>query len=322
MHAIRISETGGPGVMRWTELDRPEPAAGELLVEVAAAGVNFIDTYHRTGLYPMELPFTPGLEGAGRVIAAGEGTPYAAGDTVAWANAIGSYAEAAIVPAAQAVPVPAGVDLDVAAAVMLQGMTAHYLTHDTFPLQPEHRCLVHAGAGGVGLLVIQMAKRIGAEVFTTVSSDSKAALAASAGADHVIRYDRWDFGDQVVRFGGERCLDVIYDGVGQATFDRGLELLRKRGTMVLFGQSSGSVPPVDLGRLALNGSLYVTRPTLFDYVARPEELGTKAGAVLGAVAGGELDVRIGHRWRIAEAAEAHRALESRATSGKVLLIPG
>jgi NADPH2:quinone reductase len=322
MHGIRISELGEPGVMRWTELDPLTPGPGELLVQVAAAGVNYIDTYHRTGLYPMSLPFTPGLEGAGVIVAVGEGVHRQPGDRVAWTNAVGSYAEQVIVPEAHAVPVPEGIDLETAAAAMLQGMTAHYLAYDTFPLQSGQRCLIHAGAGGVGLLLIQMAKDIGAEVFTTVSTEQKAELATGAGADHVIRYDKWDFGDQIERFGGPRCLDVIYDGVGRATFARGLKLLRKRGMLVLFGQSSGPVEPVDLGTLARNGSLYVTRPTLFDYIPDRAALETRAGVVLSSIAAGELDIRIGHRWRLAEAGEAHRALEARATSGKVLLIPG
>ncbi len=321
MHAIRITETGEPSVMRWIETDQPVPEAGELLVRVAAAGVNFIDTYHRTGLYPLELPFTPGLEGAGEVIAAAKDAGFGPGDRVAWSNALGSYAEAVIVPSDQAVRVPDGVGLDVAAAAMLQGMTAHYLAHDTYPLGPGQRCLVHAGAGGVGLLLIQMAKQAGAEVFTTVSTSAKAELAAGAGADHVIRYDQEDFGDAVERLAGERPLDVIYDGVGRATFDRDLELLRSRGTLVLFGQSSGVVPPFDVGRLARNGSLYLTRPTLFHYIATRDDLERRAGAVLEAIAAGDLSIRIGHRWGLAEAAAAHRALESRATTGKVLLVP-
>ncbi len=321
MHAIRITETGEPSVMRWIETDQPVPEAGELLVRVAAAGVNFIDTYHRTGLYPLKLPFTPGLEGAGEVIAAAKDAGFGPGDRVAWSNALGSYAEAVIVPSDQAVRVPDGVGLDVAAAAMLQGMTAHYLAHDTYPLGPGQRCLVHAGAGGVGLLLIKMAKQAGAEVFTTVSTSPKAELAAGAGADHVIRYDQEDFGDAVERLAGERPLDVIYDGVGRATFDRDLELLHSRGTLVLFGQSSGVVPPFDVGRLARNGSLYLTRPTLFHYIATRDDLERRAGAVLEAIAAGDLSIRIGHRWGLAEAAAAHRALESRATTGKVLLVP-
>ncbi len=322
MHAIVISENGGPGVLRWSEAEVPSPAAGELLVKVEAAGVNFIDTYHRVGLYPMNLPFSPGLEGAGEITEVGEGvTEFSAGGRVAWTSAIGSYAEYVIVPVAQAVAIPDGVSTEAAAAVMLQGMTAEYLCTATYPLSERQRCLIHAGAGGVGLLLIQMAKRRGAEVFTTVSTEAKAELATGAGADHVIRYDKQDFGDQVESIAGTRPLDVIYDGVGRATFARGLELLKPRGMMVLFGQSSGPVEPFDLGQLARNGSLFVTRPTLFDYIATRDDLERLAGAVLAAVASGDLDVRIGHRWRLAEAAEAHRALEARATSGKILLIP-
>ncbi len=323
MHAIRISEHGDAGVLEWTEVATPVPAADELLVQVEAAGVNYIDTYHRTGLYPMALPLTPGLEGAGVVAAVGpDAVGFGVGDRVAWTNAMGSYAEYVNVPARQAVAIPGALPSESAAAVMLQGMTAHYLSRGTFPLGEGHRCLVHAGAGGVGLLLIQMAKDLGAEVFTTVSTEEKAALAAGAGADHIIRYESSDFGARVEEIAGPRPLDVIYDGVGRATFARGLELLRKRGMMVLFGQSSGPVEPFDLGALARHGSLYVTRPTLFDYIATREELDARAGAVLGAVAAGKLDVRIGHRWPMAEARNAHRALEGRRTTGKLLLLPG
>ncbi len=323
MQAILITEAGGPEALRLAEVAAPEPGPSDLIVRVAAAGVNYIDTYHRTGLYPMALPFTPGLEGAGEVVAVGgEVEGVAPGQRVAWSNAIGSYAELALVPAERAVTVPDGVDAEAAAAVMLQGMTAHYLTHDTYQLRAGSRCLVHAGAGGVGLLLIQMAKAIGAEVFTTVSTEEKAHLAADAGADHVIRYTERDFGDAVEEIAGPRPLDVVYDGVGRATFDRGLELLRPRGVMALFGQSSGVVAPLDLGRLAANGSLYVTRPTLFSHIAGRADLEGMAGAVLGAVAAGELEVRIGHRYPLGEAAAAHSALEGRATTGKVLLIPG
>lgn len=322
MHAIRITEAGGPEVLEWAEVDQPAPGDGELLVRVVAAGVNYIDTYHRTGLYPMPLPFTPGLEGAGIVAAVGNGvTRFDEGSRVAWTNVIGSYAEYVIVPEEAAVAVPKDVALEVAAASMLQGMTAHYLVHDTFALAPGQRCLVHAGAGGVGRLVIQMAKAAGAEVFTTVSTEAKAAEAVAAGADHVIRYTDVDFGDAVEAIAGPRPLDVVYDGVGKATFLRGLELLRPRGTMVLFGQSSGVVPPLDLGVLAQQGSLYVTRPTLFNYVASPDDLEQSAAEVFLLVGTGELDVEIGHRWNLADAAEAHRALEARQTSGKVLLVP-
>lgn len=322
MHAIRIIETGEPDVMVWSEVDRPEPGSGDLLVRVVAAGVNFIDTYHRTGLYPMELPFTPGLEGAGIVAGHGDAiSQFGEGARVAWTNAIGSYGEYAIVPAEAAVSVPQDVALEVAAAAMLQGLTADYLVRNTFPLAAGQRCLVHAGAGGVGRLLIQMAKTIGAEIFTTVSTPEKASIAEACGADHVIMYTERDFGDAVEEIAGPRPLDVVYDGVGRATFDRGLELLKKRGMMALFGQSSGVVPPFDLGRLARNGSLFITRPTLFDYVDTPEKLRERAAAVLAAVGSGDLDIHIGHRWALEDAAEAHRALEARKTTGKVLLVP-
>lgn len=322
MQAIRVTENGGPEVLRLADVGSPEPGPGDLLVRVAAAGLNYIDTYHRTGLYPTDLPFTPGLEGAGEVVEIGaDVTGIAPGDRVAWSNALGSYAELVVVPEDGAVSVPAGVALDQAAAVMLQGMTAHYLTHDTYPLGPGDRCLVHAGAGGVGLLLVQMAKRLGAEVFATVSTAEKADLATGAGADHVIRYTEGDFGDAVEQIAGPRPLDVVYDGVGRATFDRGLGLLRPRGMMALFGQSSGVVPPLDLGRLAANGSLYVTRPTLFSHIASRTDLEARAGAVLASVGSDDLDVRIGHRYPLTEASKAHRALEERQTTGKVLLIP-
>lgn len=322
MHAIRIDEHGDADVLRWREVPVPAPAAGELLVRVEAAGVNYIDTYHRSGLYPVTLPLTPGLEGAGVVDAVGAAVDgFDVGVRVTWSNAMGSYAEYVVVPADQAVLVPEGLESETAAAAMLQGMTAHYLANDTFPLGKGHRCLIHAGAGGVGLLLIQMAKAAGAQVFTTVSTAEKAELAAAAGADHVIRYTEHDFGDRIEEIAGIRALDVVYDGIGRTTFGRGLEMLRKRGTMVLFGQSSGVVEPVDPGLLARNGSLYLTRPTLFDYIATRGDLEARAGAVLGAAVAGRLDVRIGRRWPMAEAANAHRALEGRATTGKVLLVP-
>jgi NADPH2:quinone reductase len=321
-HAIRIHETGGPEVLRWEQVDVPEPGPGGARVEVQAAGVNFIDTYHRRGIYPLDLPFTPGMEGAGVVSAIGADVDHVAiGDRVAWADQIGSYGEAVTLRADRLVPVPDGVGFDVAAAAMLQGMTAHYLVHDTFPLRPGQRCLIHAGAGGVGLLLIQLAAAIGAEVFTTVSTEEKAALAAAAGADHVIRYTEVDFVAAVERIAGPRALDVVYDGVGEATFARGLALLRPRGMMVLFGQSSGVVPPFDLGTLAGMGSLYVTRPTMFTHVADRAALEARADDVLGRVASGRLDIRIGNEFPLAEAAEAHRALEGRRTTGKVLLRP-
>jgi NADPH2:quinone reductase len=322
MQAIRVNEHGGPEVLAWESIPRPRPGDGELLVELEAAGVNYIDTYHRTGLYPLDVPFTLGLEGAGTIVEVGPNAgEFEVGSRVAWASAPGSYAQYVIVRTAAAVTVPDGVGADVAAAAMLQGMTAHYLATDTYPLDAGERCLVHAGAGGVGLLLIQIAKLLGAEVFATVSTEEKAALAMAAGADHVINYTEVDFGDAVEAVAGPKALDVVYDGVGAATFDRGLELLRPRGLMALFGQSSGVVEPFDLGRLSRLGSLYVTRPSLFAYIADRPDLERRAADVFAWIAAGQLDVRIGARFPLAQAADAHRALEGRQTTGKVLLEP-
>ncbi len=322
MHAIRISTTGGPEVLEWTEVPVGEPGPGEIRVTVAAAGLNYIDTYHRRGIYPLDLPVTLGLEGAGTVSAVGpEVADIVVGDPVAWSNALGTYAEEVVLPATGVVPLPPDMSLEVAAAAMLQGMTAHYLATSTFPVRPGHRCLIHAGAGGVGRLLIQIAKRRGAEVFTTVSTAAKAELAASAGADHVIRYVDEDFATAIESIAGPKPLDVVFDGVGAATFDAGLGLLKPRGLMALYGQSSGVVPPFELGRLAMMGSLYVTRPTLFSYIAERAELLRRSGEVFEWIQDGDLEILIGHRWRLPEAAEAHRALEARRTSGKVLLLP-
>jgi NADPH2:quinone reductase len=320
MFAIRVTQHGGPEVLEWVELDDPEPGPNDLIVELAAAGLNFIDCYQRSGLYPMSLPYTPGSEGAGTVIANGSDvTRFAPGDRVAWATGSASYAERVRVPEALAVGVPDDVGLDVAAAVGLQGMTAHYLVVDTFPLEAGHRCLVHAGAGGVGLLLIQLAKRLGAEVFTTVGSAEKVELATAAGADHVILYNEVDFGAEVERIAGPRPLDVVYDGVGRAVFSRSLELLRRRGMMVTFGNASGPVEPLSPLVLSRGGSLFLTRPTLFDYVATREELERRADDLFSWIAGGSLHVRIGARLPLADAAAAHRLIESRASTGKVLL---
>ncbi|MDJ0959721.1 MAG: quinone oxidoreductase [Acidimicrobiia bacterium] len=322
MHAILMTQTGGPEVFEWVEVPVGEPGAGEIRVTVAAAGVNYIDTYHRRGIYPVELPLTPGLEGAGTVSAVGpEVSGISVGDPVAWSSAMGSYAEEVVLPAAGVVPVPPDMSLEVAAAAMLQGMTAHYLATSTFPLRAGHRCLIHAGAGGVGRILIQLAKIRGAEVFTTVSTEAKAALAESAGADHVIRYGDEDFATAVETIAGPKALDVIYDGVGASTFDAGLGLLKPRGLMALFGQSSGVVPPFDLGRLASLGSLYVTRPTLFSHIAERPELLRRSGEVFEWIQAEDLDIHIGHHWQLSAAADAHRALEARQTSGKVLLLP-
>ena len=322
MKAITIPRTGGPEVMVWSDVDDPVAGPEQVVVEVDAAGVNFIDTYHRTGLYPMELPIVPGLEGAGTVLAVGDATDgIAVGDRVAWSDGIGSYAERVAVAADAVVPVPDSVPSDVAAAAMLQGLTAHYLTTDTFPLRGGERCLIHAGAGGVGLLLIQLAKRIGAEVFTTVGSEEKAELARAAGADHVILYREVDFGDAVEEIAGPNALDVVYDGVGKTVFDRSLELLRMRGMMVQFGNASGAVDPVAPLRLSRGGSLFLTRPTLFHYIATRAELLRRASDLFGWIEAGELDVRIGARFPMSDAGEAHQALEGRRTTGKVLLIP-
>lgn len=319
MHAIVVRERGGPEVMTWAEVSEPVPADHEVLIDVAAAGVNFIDTYQRSGVYQRELPFTPGLEVAGTVVAVGPAVErVAAGDRVVTVRAKGGYADLTLAPADAVLTVPDAVELDVAAAVALQGFTAHYLVTDTFPLQPGQRCLIHAGAGGVGGLLIQMAKRRGAEVFTTVGSPEKADVARAAGADHVIEYRTVDFAEAVRDIIGERGLDVVYDGVGKRTFDAGLDLLRSRGMFVLFGGASGQVPPFDLQRLNSGGSLYITRPSLFHYMGEGEAQ-QRADDVLTWIADGSLDVHIGAEYAMADAAAAHTALESRSTTGKLLL---
>lgn len=323
MKAIRISQLGGPEVLEWADTDEPTAGPDQAIVEVTAAGLNFIDTYHRTGLYPMDLPFTLGAEGAGVVKSTGENvTTVSVGDRVGWAGGTGAYAERVAVASSQLVPVPADVSLETAAAVMLQGITAHYLATDTFPLQPGSKCLIHAGAGGVGLLLIQIAKMRGAEVFTTVGSETKAELAAVAGADHVILYRDVDFGELVETIAGKNALDVVYDGVGQSVFDRSLQLLRPRGMMVQFGNASGAVPPVAPLTLSRAGSLFLTRPTMVHYIATRGELLRRTADLFAWIGEGKLTVRIGERFPMAQAAEAHRALEGRQTTGKVLLVPG
>ncbi len=316
MRAIRPAATGGPEVMTLTQVDDAVLARGQVRVKVAFAGVNFIDVYFRSGQYPAPVPVPLGREGAGTVVEVGEGADWKVGDRVAWCDVPGSYADHVVAPGDRLVAVPEETRLDRAAAVMLQGMTAHYLVKSTFPLRAGQRCLVHAAAGGVGLLLCQLARQIGAEVFGTVSTDEKAARALAAGCTHAIRYDQVDFAEAVRKGGG---VDVVYDSVGKTTFDRSLDCLRPRGMMVLFGQSSGAVPPVNLQVLNLKGSLFVTRPTLGHYTATRQELLARAGDVLGAVARGELGVRIDRVLPLADAAEAHRLLESRATSGKLLL---
>lgn len=322
MQAIVITAPGGPEVLEYTTVDDPTPGPGQAVVEIAAAGLNYIDTYHRIALYPMDFPMTPGLEGSGTIVELGDDvTDFAVGDRVAWTGALGSYADFVAADASQLVPIPDGIGMETAAAIPLQGLTAHYLVRDTYTLTPDSKCLIHAGAGGVGLLVIQMAKLIGAEVFTTVSSDEKAQLATAAGADHVIRYDEVNFADAIEEIAGPKALDVVYDGVGKTTFDDGLRLLRPRGLMALFGAASGPVPPVDLQVLAQNGSLYVTRPTLFSYIAKREELLSRSNELFDWIGNGNLQARIGQTWPLEEAADAHRALHARATTGKTLLIP-
>ena len=322
MRAIVVSELGGPEVMVVAEREDLAARPGEIVVQVAAAGVNFIDIYQRSGIgaYTQRTPYTPGGEGAGTVLAVGDGvTDFAVGDRVAWSTGQGSYAEQAVLPARSAVPVPRGIDLKIAAAVMLQGMTAHYLTHSTFPVQEGNVAVVHAAAGGVGLLLTQMIKRRGGLIVATASTTPKAVLARQAGADHVTSYE--EFGEAVRRITGERGADVVYDGVGKDTFDHSLAALRPRGMMVLYGASSGPVPPLDPQRLNSGGSLFLTRPTLVHYVADRAELLWRAGDLFEWIAKGELDVRIGGEYPLADAGRAHEDLAGRRTTGKLLLIP-
>lgn len=321
MHGIRVSRLGGPEVLEPAELRDPEPAEGQALVELAAVGVNFIDTYFRTGIYPIELPFVPGLEGAGTVRAVGPGvTTVAPGDRVAWVNSLGAYATLAAVPVAELVAVPDGIDLATAAAVALQGMTAHYLLHDTHPVAPGDDVLVHAGAGGMGLLLCQMARSLGARVIATTSSPEKDALAREAGAHETLRYSD-DLADRVRGLTGGEGVAVVYDGVGASTFDASLASLRVRGVLALYGAASGPVPPVDPQRLNSGGSVYLTRPSLHWHVRTPEMLAARAAAVFSAVAAEDLSVRVGGRYALDDAASAHRDLESRRTTGKLLLLP-
>lgn len=327
MRAIHAVRAGGPEVLEPVDLPEPEATPGHVVVRVAAAGVNFRDTYERAGLYPRPFPHVPGAEGAGTIEAVGDGVEgLAVGDRVAWVDAPGSYAELALLAADRAIPVPDGLDLELAAAVALQGMTAHYLVASTFPVAEGHDVLLTAAAGGTGLLVCQLATARGGRVIGLVGSAAKEELAREAGAADVIRYAELD--DLAAelpalvreRTGGEG-VHVAYDGVGRATFDATLASIRRRGTMVLFGAASGPVPPVDLQRLNRAGSLYATRPKLDDYIATPDELRRRAGEVLGAVADGTLRVRVGARFALDEARAAHEALEGRQTTGKVLLSP-
>ncbi len=323
MRAIQITEHGGPEVLIPTELPDPTAGDGELLVEVTTAGVNYIDTYQRQGIYPMTLPYTPGMEGTGRVRAVGDGvTDFAVGDRVAWAEPLGSYAELAVVPAEHAVAVPDAVSDDDAVGAMLQGMTAHFLVHDAYPVRSGDSVLVHAAAGGVGLLLTQLASGSGARVIATVSTAEKEQLARAAGAAEVIRYTEVDdLAAEVRALTGGTGVAAAYDSVGRTTFDASLASLARRGTLVLFGASSGPVPPFDPQRLNAAGSVFLTRPKLYDYIATPVELRARAGAVYDEVAAGRLDVRIGHRYPLAAARAAHEDLQGRRTTGKLLLTP-
>jgi NADPH:quinone reductase len=307
--------------MELVELPMPKPGAEQVLVKIEAVGVNFIDTYLREGRYPAELPFIPGQEAAGMVVELGDGVSgFAVGDRVAWNGTRGTYAEFACAPASDLLPIPDGMSFEQAAAVLLQGLTAHYLAHDTHPIRAGETVLVHAGAGGVGLLLTQMAKRLGARVLTTVSTEEKAELSRAAGADKVILYTTESFMEEVKRQTDGAGLPVVYDSVGKTTFDDSLKCLQPRGLLALYGASSGAVPPFDPIRL-MAGSLYVTRPTLKDYVRTRSELERRAADVFGWVARGELQVRIGARYPLGEAAQAHRDLAGRRTTGKVLLTP-
>jgi NADPH:quinone reductase len=322
MKAIVVENCGGPESLVYRDADKPTPKAGEALVKLEAVGLNYIDVYHRTGLYPLPRPFIPGMEAAGVVEAVGaDATEVAAGDRVAYAMTPGAYADYAVVPAWRLVKVPEGVDAQQGAAAMLQGMTAHYLVTSVYPLKKGETALIHAAAGGVGLLLIQMAKRIGARVIGTVSTEAKAQLAREAGADEIILYTEQDFEQETRRLTDGRGVQVVYDSVGKDTFLKSLNTLAPRGMMALFGQSSGPVAAFDPALLAQRGSLFLTRPSLAQYAATREELLWRAGEVFDWIKSGELRLRIDKTFPLAEAAEAHRQLEGRQTTGKVLLLP-
>jgi NADPH2:quinone reductase len=322
MKAIQVSQTGGPEVLSLVDVPSPTPKPNEALVEIKAAGVNFIDVYFREGRYPAPLPFINGQEGAGVVKEVGaEVSEVKVGDRVAYTGALGSYAEVAAVPAARLIKIPGDLTFEQASAAMLQGMTAHYLVNSTYKLQKGETALIHAAAGGVGNLLVQMAKKIGARVIATAGTDEKAQLARDAGADECIVYTREDFETTTKKLTEGKGVHVVYDGVGKATFDRDLEVLRLRGHLVLFGGSSGAVPPLDLIKLSQKGSLYITRPTLLHYTATREELEWRAGDVLGMIARGELKLRIHKTYPLSEAVQAHQDLEGRKTTGKLLLVP-
>lgn len=322
MKAVVVSHTGGPEVLDYKDVPEPEPKSNEVLVRIKAAGLNFIDVYFREGRYPSKLPFIIGQEAAGIVEKVGsEVSSLEPGDRVAYTGLQGAYADRAAVPADRLVKVPVGVSFEQAAALMLQGMTAHYLVKSTYPLKAGETCLIHAAAGGVGQLLVQMAKMIGATVIATAGTDQKCEIARRAGADHIINYEKQDFEEEAKRLTAGKGVNVVYDGVGKATFEKGLNVLHPRGYMVLFGGASGPVPPFDLIKLSQKGSLYVTRPTLGHYIATREELEWRASDVMGWVANGRLKINIGQTYPLAEAERAHRDLEARKTTGKTLLIP-
>jgi len=322
MKAIQVKQPGGPEVLEMVDVPMPQPKHTEAVVKIAACGVNYIDVYFRDGTYKRPLPFIAGQEGSGVVIAAGaEAKTAKPGDRVAWSGVLGSYAEYVAAPAEALVPIPAGVSERDAAAAMLQGMTAHYLCYDTYPLKPGQTALVHAAAGGVGLLLVQMAHNLGARVIGTVSSEEKAKLAREAGADEVILYTQTDFEAEARRLTGGKGVDVVYDSVGKATFDKSLNVLRPRGMLVHYGSSSGPVPPVDPNVLSQKGSLFLARTNLAHFTATREELLARSGAVFDMIAAGKLKLRIAHTYPLSEAQQAHRELEGRKTTGKLLLIP-
>ncbi|HMC21280.1 MAG TPA: quinone oxidoreductase [Thermoanaerobaculia bacterium] len=321
MHAIQVEQVGGLEVLKYIELEKSKPKRGEALVRLESIGVNFVDVYHRTGLYKLPLPFTPGSEGAGVVEEVGEGvTEVKKGDRVAYAMVRGAYSEYAVVSAEMLVPIPSGVDSRTAAAAMLQGMTAHYLAISTYALKKSDTALVHAAAGGVGGLLVQVAKMRGARVLGTVSTEEKAKIARDDGADEIIHYTEKDFESETMRLTDNKGVSVVYDSVGQTTFDKSLNCVTRRGTLALFGQSSGPVPPFDPARLAKNG-IFLTRPSLVHYIADRKELLWRAGEVLSWIKEGRLKVRIDRELPLRDAAEAHRLIESRKTMGKVLLKP-
>lgn len=322
MKGIQVSQVGGPEVLTLVDLPEPAPKPNEAVVKIHAAGVNFIDVYFREGRYPAPLPFINGQEGAGTVSAVGQDvTEVQVGDRVAYTGVLGSYAEAAAVPASRLVKIPDQLDFERAAASMLQGMTAHYLSHSTYPLKPDDTALIHAAAGGVGQLLVQMAKLLGARVIATAGSKEKAELARAAGADECIIYTEKDFEEETRRLTDGKGVDVVYDGVGKDTFEKGLNVLRPRGYMVLFGGASGAVPPFDLIKLSQKGSLYITRPTLAHYISTRAELEQRSDDVLNMIANDQLKLHIHKTYPLADTQQAHRDLEGRRTTGKLLLIP-